>query len=162
MIDKDSLTVAILFIIAFVLYYIKMTRSLSGHFIYFDKRKNNLTLRLSIFGTPREMSDLRNVISSLKQCLQDLEKKNYHSVTFASHLITDEMIETIQRFTQEQGYALQDVRFCYTSKWQRFIIPLKMLLFHFTVTFANPTTTTFTVVFNQRHDAGFDNIYVGK
>lgn len=162
MTESDSIKLAVLFLIAFWIYYLKITRSFSGRFIYFDKRKKDVSLRLSVFGTPGDTSDLSDVIISLKKCLQDLENKNYHSVIFESHLITAEMIESIQRFTQEQGYSFQNVMFCYTSKWQRVVIPLKTALCRFNLKFANPTTTTFTVVLDRSPASGFDNIYIGK
>ena len=39
MTDSDSIKLAMLFLIAFWIYYLKITRSFSGRFIYFDKRK---------------------------------------------------------------------------------------------------------------------------
>lgn len=126
---------------------ILITHGLSGRFIYVDKRKKDVTLHLSIFGTPRKKSNARKVVASLENCLQHLKNNGYASATLESHLITQKRMKSVYRLAQKYGYSVQNVSVFATPRWQKFFIPFSMALLRFKIKFANISTTKLTIVF---------------
>lgn len=139
--------VALLVVIVMWVIWVMCTHGLSGRFLYVDKRKKDVTLHLTIIGTPRNKSDVRKVISSLEECLAHLKKKGYGSATLESHLIDQKKMKAVYRIANKYGYSVQNVSIFPTPGWQRFFIPFSMALIKFKVKFANPSSTKLTIVF---------------
>lgn len=138
-----ALIVAFILLVAWVI----CTHGLSGRFLYVDKRKKDVTLHLTIFGTPRKSSDARKVIDSLERCLKHLKAKGYKSATLESHLIDQKKMKTVYRIANKYGYSVKNISVFPTPGWQRFFIPFSMALIKFKIKFANPSSTKLTVFF---------------
>ncbi|WNJ77761.1 hypothetical protein RJE46_14075 [Cedecea neteri] len=124
------------------------SHGLHGRFLYVDKRQKNVTLHLSIFGTPRKKSGAHKVVTSLERCLQHLKMNGYKSATLESHLIDDKRMISVYRLARKYGYSVTNVSKFPTPIWQRFFIPFSMALVRFKIKFANPISMKLTIVLN--------------
>lgn len=126
--------------------WVLTTHGYSNRFLYVDKRKKDVTLHLTIFGTPRGKGAARKVIASLEDCLKKLKNDGYTSVTLESHLIDEKKMKMVSRITGSYNYKITNVSTFPTPRWQRFFIPFSMAFFRFKLVRANELSTKITIL----------------